>query len=140
MRTLVALHGMSAALCFAAALHVFLFARKRRLPSRGSAIGLLLTLLTLYITGWLTYPTFRTQVRAELLASEPWLANFFDVKEFLSWGALLGGLAVGIWAVRRIPFDEGSRRVTLLLTFFLMAVLLFNIVAGITLSVHETIR
>ncbi len=136
-RTLVLLHGMAAALALASAIHMYFMLPKRRIPPRGVALGFLLTMVPLYVLGWWTYPEFRTEIRFDLLTSAPWLANIFDVKEFLSWGALMAGLAVGVLSMQRKRLDEVWRRVSVSLMGFIIFVLAFNTVVGILLANHK---
>jgi hypothetical protein len=140
MRVLVILHGMSAALALASAIHLWVLLPRRKVYPRGAAWGLLLTLTPLYILGWIAYPAFRTEIRFDLIRELPWMANIFDVKEFLSWGALLAGLAVCIPGLRRRTQIVEHYRGTLRgLISFVIFVLVFNIVIGILLSAHKTL-
>ncbi len=132
MHAIVILHGLAASLAIAAALHVYLLLRRRPFFPRGASLGLLLTLIAVYVPGWIAYPPFRGEVRFDLVRTLPWVVNLFDVKEFLSWGALLAGVAISAMGLRRrerIP--EGLRPALRILTGFVIAVLVFNTAVGV---------
>lgn len=141
MRVVVILHGMAAALTLAAAIHVWILLPRPR-PPRGAALGFLICLIFLYGLGWLAYPEFRIQVRRELVADveRQWLANFFDVKEFLSWGGLMAGLTAAAAGFSRKPLSPEVRGALRGLLAFVMAVIVFCMVAGIMLSRYKLIE
>jgi hypothetical protein len=141
MRTLIILHGMSAALAIASILHLIVLIPKRRFPPRGAAVGCFICLLALYILGWTAYPVFRTQIRFDLIRDPErmWLANVFDVKEFLSVGALFTGLGISAVAMTRPRWNPGQLRALMGGLYFVLAVLIFNTVVGMILANYKTL-
>lgn len=139
MRVLVIIHGMAAALSLAAALHLVFMLPRRPFPPRGVALGFLLSFLPLYGLGWWAYPAFREEIRRDILLTYPWMINIFDVKEYISFGALLAGIAVAVMCMQRVRLDPPMRRVAVALMVFVVAVLGFNTVIGILLSNHQTL-
>ena len=141
MRTLVILHGMSAALAIAALLHLIVMIPRRRMPPRGAALGFVISFLALYILGWLAYPAFRIEIRFDLIRdpARMWLANLFDVKEFLCVGAFFTGLAIGGISMTRVRWEAEKKRALVAGLYFVLAVLLFNSVVGIVLASYKTI-
>lgn len=136
MRVVVLLHGMAAALAVATAVHLLWLLPKRRFAPRGAALGFTLSLAALYVLGWFAYPAFRVEIRRDWVAApaDQWLANLFDVKEFLSWGALMAGLAVGLPLLRGGPVELELRRAYAWAVWFVLAVLVFNTVVGLLVS------
>lgn len=136
MRVLVLLHGMAAALSIATVIHLIWIVRKRRVAPRGAALGFVICLVALYVLGWVTYPAFRVEIRQDWIASpaDQWLANIFDVKEFLSWGALMAGLAVGLPLLKKGPVDAELRSAYGWGLWFVLAVLSLNTIVGLIVS------
>ncbi len=141
MRMLVIVHGMAAALTIASVLHLIVLIPRRRFPPRGAAFGFVVSLAALYILGWVTYPTFRQEIRFDLIrdAELMWLANVFDVKEFLSAGALFIGLAIGVAAMTRVQWEPKKAKALVAGLYFVLAVLLFNSVVGMVLANYKTL-
>jgi hypothetical protein len=139
MRIVTLIHGWLAALTFAAGLHLALWLPKRRVPPRGVALGFLLCLLGLYALGWLAYPEFRMQIRIPLVQdpARQWLANIFDVKEFLSVGALFLGIAAALPALFRTPLPDEARAPLRVALWFVLAVIAFNAIVGLVLAGHQ---
>ena len=139
MRTIVLLHGWAAALTFASGLHLAFWLPKRRIPPRGVALGFAVCLTALYVLGWTAYPQFRADVRVPALQdpATQWLANLFDVKEFLSVGALFLGLAAALPSLFRKPLPEETKRPLQVAIWFVLAVILFNAVVGLILAGHK---
>lgn len=136
MRILVLLHGMAAALSIATTAHLLWMLPKRRFVPRGVSVGFLMCLIGLYALGWYAYPTFRVEIRRDWVSTptDNWLANIFDVKEFLSWGALMTGLAVGIPLLKKGPIDAELRSAYRWGLWFVLAVLSVNTVVGLIVS------
>ena len=141
MRILVILHGMAAALSMAATIHLLILIPRRKRPPKWAAAGLLACLAVLFVLGWVAYPAFRTEVRFDLVRDpvRQWMANFFDVKEFLSYGALLGGMAAAAINLGHEPLPDPYRRAALWALGFLLFVLVFCSAAGITLGNYKII-
>jgi hypothetical protein len=139
MRAIIILHGMAAALALASAIHLWWLIPQRKQWPRGASLGFLLTLLPTYILGWIAYPPFRVDIRFDLIHTATWMANIFDVKEYLSWGALMAGIAVGIMGLKKEPIPPVYRDMLRHLMTFIIAVITFNIVVGILISNHVTL-
>jgi hypothetical protein len=139
MRTLVLLHGIAAGLAIATTIHMLVFLPKRSVAPRGTAWGFLATVIALYVLGWVSYPAFRTEIRFDLLQDKQlqWLANIFDVKEFLSIGALLISLAVGAATSTRRRIEPATARAMTAGLWFVLLVLVFNSVVGFILAEHS---
>jgi len=137
----VLLHALLAIVLVGAATHHalvalgFLRGEFRTRLSRTYAATTALTYLASVALGALSYPTFRTHVRAYLDAANPWAARLFEMKEDL---ATIGvPLVIGTWILSRV-IDPREDRLLLpgyvAMVLATTAIVWFNVTAGLMIT------
>lgn len=98
--------------------------------------------LAVYALGALLYPTYRYHVRALFLDRyAPSMSNLFDIKENLATIALLLALALGALGGRLTSDveDRPLRPVYASISWFVAAVVWFNVVSGVLIVSHRSV-